>query len=428
MSALERLERYAQDYSKEFPKLKGALRNFRSFVGNKQMKNNVARLLMFYISHARGSKTLRRSTRKRKPRIKNSTPRRSRRRTASTETEPTEEEAGAALFAAFIQAVADHGDSSDEDWCDEEEESTRPEWMVGPLMHVMLVGEPGTGKTTFAKLLVELWDAIELVDGDRYAKTTRADWIGKYQGHSTQKAKRLIEGNDVIFIDEAYSLVNGRDGDDMYGQEVLNEIVAAMTDEEKHTLFIFAGYKGDMEKLYAANRGLERRFGYVFELHKPSPAELFLILQKQLKKMKWKISKKERNTALEWFGQVATEFKFGGGSTQQFLFQAQQNAIERVFPDPCDRIITVQDMKYALKTCRNIAKKTQLVRHNNKKRRRKSLTSDIHCAAPERITKRVKRNSSAPKNSTHKKRVRKNVMNVKKIIEQRNSIIKSMYM
>lgn len=407
MSALERLERYAREYSKEFPKLKGALRNFRSFVGNKEMKNNVARLLMFYISHARGSKSLRRSTRKRKPREKTPTPRRSRRRsTSNEEAEPTEEEAGAALFAAFIQAVADHGDSSDEDWCEEDEESTRPDWMVGPLMHVMLVGEPGTGKTTFAQLLVELWDAIELVDGDRYAKTTRADWIGKYQGHSTQKAKRLIESNDVIFIDEAYSLVNGRSGDDMYGQEVLNEIVAAMTDEDKHTLFIFAGYKGDMEKLYATNRGLERRFGYVFELHKPSPAELFLIFQKQLKKMKWKIHRKERNLALEWFGQVASDFKFGGGSTQQFIFQAQQNAIERVFPDPCDKTITVKDMKHALKACKSIAKKSQSVTRVTKKKRR----------LPKRRPTQIM------------KRVRKDVINVKRIVGQRNSIAKSMYM
>lgn len=411
MSALQRLERYAREFPKEFPKLKGALRNFRSFVGNKEMKDNVARLLMFYISQARGSKSLRRSTRKRKTRVPEKPTRKTRRRTESTETEPTEEEAGAALFAAFIQAVADHGDSSDEDWCEEEEESTRPDWMVGPLMHVMLVGEPGTGKTTFAQLLVELWDAVELVDGDRYAKTTRADWIGKYQGHSTQKAKRLIDTNDVIFIDEAYSLVNGRTGDDMYGQEVLNEIVAAMTDEDKHTLFIFAGYKGDIEKLYATNRGLERRFGYVFELQKPSAAELFLIFQKQLKKMKWKLARRDRNAALEWFGQVAQNFTFGGGSTQQFIFQAQQNAIERCFPETNDRTLTLNDMKHALKVCRAVQKKKKVLKKTARRKRSRKRVITSHPRV-ERLVKRV----------------RKDVRNVKKIVEQRNATIKSMYM
>ena len=371
-SPLERLETYAAAHPKEFPKLKNALRSFRGFVGNKDVKDSVARLIMYYISYARVEKTLRRSKRKRPSAKKEHSPRRSRRRIESTDTEEVEisEEAGAALIAAFLQAVADHGDSSDEDWVDEDdEESTRPDWMVGPLMHVMLVGQPGTGKTTFAQLLVDLWDAIGLVDGKRYTKTTRADWVGKYQGHSTQKAKRLIESNDVIFIDEAYSLINGRSGDDMYGHEILNEIVAAMTDEEQHTLFIFAGYKGDMEKLYNANRGLERRFGYIFELQKPSAAELFLIFQKQLKKMKWRIPTKERNKALEWFGNNAAHFKFGGGSTQQFIFHAQQNAIERTFPNATERQLTIQDLQVALnsslrvkrnkETCKPILKRAK---------------------------------------------------------------------
>jgi SpoVK/Ycf46/Vps4 family AAA+-type ATPase len=394
-SPLERLERYATAHPKEFPKLKSALRTFRGFVGNKEVKNSVARLVMYYISYARVEKTLRRSKRKRNNPQKEKPLRRSRRRAESTDTEEVEisEEAGAALIAAFLQAVADHGDSSDEDWVDEEEEeSTRPDWMVGPLMHVMLVGQPGTGKTTFAQMLVDLWDAIGLVDGTRYTKTTRADWVGKYQGHSTQKAKRLIESNDVIFIDEAYSLINGRSGDDMYGHEILNEIVAAMTDEEQHTLFIFAGYKGDMEKLYNANRGLERRFGYIFELQKPSAAELFLIFQKQLKKMKWRIPTKERNKALEWFGSNAAHFKFGGGSTQQFIFHAQQNAIERTFPNAAERLLTIRDLQVALEssirvkrnkdTCKPISKR------GKKRRRTKETTSKRRASIPSTIVRK----------------------------------------
>lgn len=412
-SPIERLEAYANSHPKEFPKLKQALRNFRGFVGNKEVKDSVARLIMYYISYARVEKNLRRSKRKRVPRKEESVPtRRSRRRTESTDSEqPTEEEVGQALIAAFLQAVADHGDSSDEDWVDEdeEEESSRPDWMVGPLMHVMLVGQPGTGKTTFAQLLVDLWDAIGLVDGNRYAKTTRADWVGKYQGHSTQKAKRLIETNDVIFIDEAYSLVNGRSGDDMYGQEVLNEIVAAMTDEDTHTLFIFAGYKGDMEKLYNANRGLERRFGYIFDLKKPSAAELFLIFQKQLKKMKWKIHTKERNKALEWFGKNASHFKFGGGSTQQFIFHAQQNAIERTFPSPAERMLTVSDLETALKLIRAV------------KRTNDALKPIIKRAA------RSKRRHANPAQRKKKKKRKLSLSVAKRIAQQTTATIQDMY-
>ena len=390
-SSIERLERYADTHPKEFPKLRGALRAFRSFVGNKEVKNSVAKLIMYYLSYARVDKTRRRSTRKRKPRHEEPPVRRTRRRSDSVDSEVTEEQAGAALMAAFLQAVAENGDSSDEEWIDESEESsTRPEWMVGNLMHCMIVGDPGTGKTTFAQLLVNLWDAIGLISASRYTKTTRSDWIGKYQGHSTQRAVKLITNNDVIFIDEAYSLINGRSGDDMYGQEVLTEIVAAMSDPEKHTLFVFAGYKGDIEKLYNANRGLERRFGYIFELKKPTPAELFLIFQKQLKKLKWKIVKKERNKALEWFGKNASFFTFGGGSTEQFLFHAQQNAIERTFPETGERSITLEDMETAVETLRLVGRKKE-TRQTVRKRALKNTPR-----AQERLRKRKKKSPTSP--------------------------------
>lgn len=421
---IERLESYAASHPKEFPKLKAALRTFRGFVGNKDVKDSVARLIMYYISYARVEKNLRRSKRKRAVPKKEKPVRRSRRRAESTDTEEVEisEEAGAALIAAFIQAVADHGDSSDEDWIDEDdEESTRPDWMVGPLMHVMLVGQPGTGKTTFAQMLVDLWDAIGLVDGSRYTKTTRADWVGKYQGHSTQKAKRLIESNDVIFIDEAYSLVNGRTGDDMYGQEVLNEIVAAMTDEDQHTLFIFAGYKGDMEKLYNANRGLERRFGYIFELQKPSAAELFLIFQKQLKKLKWRIPTKERNKALEWFGTNAEHFKFGGGSTQQFIFHAQQNAIERTFPNATERLLTIRDLQVAMELSRRIKRSDNGMAPIRKRAKRKSIRIPKSSMKKRKIIPHARPRKSA------KKMKNKSLARAKRIARQTTATIQDMY-
>ena len=70
--------------------------------------------------------------------------------------------------------------------------------------------------------------------------------------------------------------------------------------------------------------------------------------------MKWKIHTKERNKALEWFGKNASHFKFGGGSTQQFIFHAQQNAIERTFPSPAERMLTVSDLETALKLIRAV--------------------------------------------------------------------------
>ena len=93
--------------------------------------------------------------------------------------------------------------------------------MVGP--HACGLGRSGTGKTTFAQLLVDLWDAIGLWTAQDMPRR-RAQTGSASTRTFDAKAKRLIEGHDVIFVDEAYSLVNGRSGDDMYGQEVLSKL------------------------------------------------------------------------------------------------------------------------------------------------------------------------------------------------------------
>ena len=363
---IRRLESFAKSHRDEFPKLVPALRAFRTgFIGSNVIKDNIARSLMYYIAYARKHKARRRSKRKRRPVAPPSPVRPKRRRTASTASEPGADEVNsAAIFAAFLQAVASHNaDSSDEEWEESDDESARPEWMEGPLMHVMLCGEPGTGKTTLAGLLVDLWDAIGLIRKSKYIETTRADWVGRYQGHSTAKARELISNHDCIFIDEAYSIVAGKD--DLYGTECLNEIVEAMSNQSRHCLFILAGYKQDVAKLYAANRGLERRLGYIFELQRPPAPELFLIFQKQLKAQKFKLHRKDRASALAWFSQNATHLsKFGGGTTAQFVFHCLQSAIERSFPDLADKIITLRDMKYALDVLTNVGRKTTQVYQN----------------------------------------------------------------
>ena len=89
------------------------------------------------------------------------------------------------------------------------------------------MGPPGTGKTTFATIIADILDALGIINKKRFMITTRGDWIGRFQGHSVQKAKKLIASakGGIIFIDEAYSLIAAKDGDDMYGREVLTEIV-----------------------------------------------------------------------------------------------------------------------------------------------------------------------------------------------------------
>ena len=229
--------------------------------------------------------------------------------------------------------------------------------LQGHFIHTLLLGKPGTGKTTFASLLVDVWDALGIIDKRRFKITKRSDWVGKYQGHSVAKAKKLIESckGGVIFIDEAYSIISAKDGDDMYGREVLTEIVEAMSNEDKQVIFIMAGYEDDMKQLFTFNAGLERRFGYVYRFQTPPADLLESIFLKQLRATKWKFAKQDKKQLRDFFARNTKRLKSGGGSTKQLIFHSKQAAVIREFPSTCSTQLTLQDVEEGMKTFNNHA-------------------------------------------------------------------------
>ena len=376
---LTKLEEYAEDKRRIYPKLSSALVRLRQFVGANEVKETVAKQAQFIIMNQMSKRPQRRSTRKRRKtgrlQIGRNTLRGGKRPRLDTDEFDDEEFdpsfpddipdgfKGAAFGAMIALALAQHGMEEESDSEDEEEDAEmqlrykKPDYMKGIHTHTMLLGKPGTGKTTLAHILVDIWDSLGIVDKKRYFQTTRGDWVGKYQGHSVAKAKKLIKQarGGVIFIDEAYSLIAAKDGDDAYGHEVLTEIVESMTDPDKNVTFIFAGYEQDMSKLFGANKGLRRRFGYIYKLRQPDALHLFLIFQKQLKEHKWKVPKSERPNAVMFFQQHKEIFEWGGGSTENFIQHAKQSAISRLFPIQHDKKILIADLKEAHR---------QMVMHN----------------------------------------------------------------
>jgi DNA replication protein DnaC len=373
---LTKLEEFCDDKPRMYPKLPKSLMELRQFVGANDIKETIAKSIQYIIAHQMGKRPQRRSSRqRRKPSklmIGRSTLRKAKR--PRLDTEDLEEESdeefdpnfpddipegfkGAAFGAMLAMALSQHGfEESDSEDEEEEEEAMqlrhkKPEFMKGIMQHTMLLGKPGTGKTTLAHILTNMWDALGIVDGKRFFVTSRGDWVGKYQGHSVAKAKKLIQKarGGVIFIDEAYSLIAAKDGDDTYGHEVLTEIVETMTSPDKNVTFIFAGYEGDMNRLFSANKGLRRRFGYIYKLSQPNALHLFLIFQKQLKEHKWKIPKAEREQAVMFFQKHKEVFEWGGGSTENFIQHAKQNAISRAFPFTHEKKILMADLTAAHK-------------------------------------------------------------------------------
>ena len=363
MAQFRKLKTYLAAHSSSFPKLVPALKSLSEFVGHEDIKETVAKMVLFFISQCAQNKPLRRSKRKRKQRgIKPK-----RRRISSTTSEEEEEEdpdfdPGDDAKMALIALLTHSLQAGAEDSSDSEDEYEDPPFVLkckekmkllqGHFVHTLLLGQPGSGKTTFATLLVNVWDALGIIDKRRFKITKRSDWVGKYQGHSVAKAKKLIESckGGVIFIDEAYSIISSKDGDDMYGREVLTEIVEAMSNEDKQVIFIMAGYENDMKQLFTFNAGLERRFGYVYRFKTPPAVMLESIFVKQLKETKWKIRREDRKNIRDFFARNFKKLKNGGGSTKQLIFHSKQSAIVREFPNNNTNILHLEDIEEGMKT------------------------------------------------------------------------------
>ena len=363
MKYFKKLCQWSSTNKKVFPLLPDALKRLKEFVGAEREKEMLSKTILFYISSHLLTQPKRRSVRKRK-RVSSKPVKRARQRSlyveddSDSDFDPSEDEIELTqserrrAMRVLIRQVIDSMEEDEEEEDEEDEElkeiERRRALLDGHFLHAMLSGDPGTGKTTFADILVDIWCALGIAKRDRYIKTTRSDWIGKYQGHSVAKAKELMERakGGVIFIDEAYSLIAAPKGDDMYGSEVLTEIVEAMT--SSNVIFIMAGYADDMKRLYNNNKGLERRIGFMFEFKKPSGKQLFDIFEHQLKRHKWRSRRSDRSKLAEFFS--CQKMPFGGGSTEQLIFHCKQIAVVRQFPEAHQKIITLQDLKEATKS------------------------------------------------------------------------------
>jgi len=363
MAQFKKLSTYLKKHSSFFPKLIPSLKALSEFVGHEQIKETVAKMVLFFISQCAETKPLRRSKRRRTKTGKSRRPKRRRALSLTTDDEDEDykpdEDAKTALIALLTHTLqAGQEDSSSEE--DDMQEDPpfvlkcreRLNLLQGHFVHTLLLGKPGTGKTTFAGLLVDVWDALGIIDKRRFKITKRSDWVGKYQGHSVAKAKKMIESckGGVIFIDEAYSIISSKDGDDMYGREVLTEIVEAMSNVDKQVIFIMAGYENDMKQLFTHNAGLERRFGYVYRFETPPSDLIENIFCKQLRETRWKCNKSDKSGIREFFKRNFAKLTHGGGSTKQLIFHSKQSAIVRQFPDKSNSELTLEDLEEGLKT------------------------------------------------------------------------------
>lgn len=143
-----------------------------------------------------------------------------------------------------------------------------------PSMHMIFTGNPGTGKTTVARIVSRYLKAIGVLSGGQLIEVTRADLVGQYVGHTAPLTNRAIQSalGGVLFIDEAYSLYRGRD--DSFGLEAIDTLVKGMEDHRDSLVVILAGYSREMEEFLEANSGLRSRFPNIIEFADYTAREL----------------------------------------------------------------------------------------------------------------------------------------------------------
>ncbi|MEH7355807.1 AAA family ATPase [Neobacillus drentensis] len=128
-------------------------------------------------------------------------------------------------------------------------------------LHMAFLGNPGTAKTTVARIVGRMYKAIGLLSKGQFIEASRTDLIAEYQGQTAIKVKRLINRakGGVLFIDEAYSLTEN-DHSDSYGRESLTELTKALEDYRNDLVVIVAGYTDLMDQFFESNPGLKSRF------------------------------------------------------------------------------------------------------------------------------------------------------------------------
>ena len=188
------------------------------------------------------------------------------------------------------------------------------------MLHTVISGPPGVGKTELAKILSEIYSCLGILSKGTFNIAKRSDLIGSYLGSTATKTNKILENSKggVLFIDEAYSLGNS-EGKDIYSKECIDTINQFLSENRSDFICIIAGYKDSLEKcFFNYNSGLQRRFTWKYDLKPYTYNEMKLIFDKIVKDNNWR-----SNVNDEFFKKNHKEFKYFGGDLETLFHKTK---------------------------------------------------------------------------------------------------------
>lgn len=202
-----------------------------------------------------------------------------------------------------------------------------------PSLHMCFTGNPGTGKTSIARVIGKIFEQENILSGSgEFLEIHGRDLVGKYVGWTAQKVHDTVEKaiGGVLFIDEAYSLVADRRGS--FEDEAIATLIKEMEDHRNEICIILAGYTDEMKSLIRLNPGFESRIQFTIDFPDYNEDELLKIFNGLCKKENYKLADAGKEILIDNFRKAKTEINFGNGRYVRNLF-------EKIKFEQADRVV-----------------------------------------------------------------------------------------